>query len=135
MTMVCSRTLKRCATNALSFLELRNTLPLFIFLVSTMSFSVCLWHVFVKARHHIGPVLQDTWTPVVGLTDTYVFNAYFTGRDNLVRIVGIGPTDSKARVQCMFYPRNGEEDYDDSEVPKNHVLGTLVQMLDSHKLM
>lgn len=77
-----------------------------------------------------GPVLNHKWTSVKGSADLYAFSAYFTGRDNLVRIVSLGPTVSTARVTCSYYFL--DDVTDKVEARDEGVAGSIHQMRDHH---
>ncbi|XP_071085413.1 glycosyltransferase family 92 protein F13G3.3-like [Haliotis cracherodii] len=129
--MNCSRSLKRRLPRMKSICRKKIIWPLLcalcvIVLVWTTEDLVLPFQRFQS----FGPVLNHKWTSVKGSADLHVFSAYFTGRDNLVRIVSLGPTVSTARVTCSYYFL--DDVTDKVETRDEGVAGSIHQMRDHH---
>ncbi|XP_067668802.1 beta-1,4-galactosyltransferase galt-1-like [Haliotis asinina] len=122
--MICFRPQRRRLAQMKNIFKKKT---LFI-LLCAVSCSVYVWMTVDLVP--FGPVVNHKWTSVSGWADLFVFSAYYTGRDNLVRIVSVGPTLSSGRVVCSYYFL--DDVTDKVEAGEEHVAGTIHQMRDHH---
>ncbi|XP_046557543.1 glycosyltransferase family 92 protein C33H5.2-like [Haliotis rubra] len=122
--MICLRSLRRRLPQMKNIFKKK----ILFLLLCAVGCLVYVW--MTEDQVSFGPVLNHKWTLVSGSADLYVFSAYFTGRDHLVRIVSVGPTLSKGRVVCSYYFLNDVTDK--VEAGEEDVSGTIHQMRDHH---